>query len=352
MDSTSSRYERLARDRLGHSSLWLGEDHLVHVRGSGFLVPFSEEYRRFSLSEIEAFTLARTSRVGKGLLYLSVVLMSAALATLVLLLSESLRPVTVVFLSLFILAGLVGFALLLRHLVLGPTCVCDLQTPLSRERIRPLNRYHHTRQVVARIEGLVRETQAGLAASRAEGNTGEGVVRATVSRPANFFEIPRMAPPAFAVFILVGILGLAGLHLESVLVTGAILLLLVAASQLLTIALIAVVRKPTPEAIRLALWSLLGIHFVVIGAGAVYFLFAATRDPAYTVGLTGPLEAFTAIATDGGLVVYGLFVALFLGSAAGGLAGLVQTAKWRRQIRLGASLAGGAEKVEEASDES
>ena len=68
VDSISSRYERLARDRLGHSSLWLGEDHLVHVRGSGFLVPFSEEYRRFSLSEIEAVTLARTSRVGKGLL--------------------------------------------------------------------------------------------------------------------------------------------------------------------------------------------------------------------------------------------------------------------------------------------
>jgi hypothetical protein len=66
----TDNYQRLARDLFGLSSLWLGKDHLVYVKGTGFLVPFTEEYKRFRLSEIQAVNVARTSRIGFSLLYL------------------------------------------------------------------------------------------------------------------------------------------------------------------------------------------------------------------------------------------------------------------------------------------
>ena len=162
MSAFSDNHQRLARDLFGLSSLWLGEGHLVYVKGTGFLVPFTEEYKRFRLSEIQAVNVARTSRTGLSLLYLFGLLLASLVVTLLLVLAETMRPITVVALSFCFAMGLVSLALLVRHLILGPTCVCDIQTRLSRERIRPLNRYHRTLETVNRIDRLVRESQAGV----------------------------------------------------------------------------------------------------------------------------------------------------------------------------------------------
>ena len=175
MKTFSDRYSRLAKGLFGLSSLWLGEDHLVYVKGSGFLMPFTEEYKRFRLSEIQAFTVAKTSRVGLGMLYLFILLGCAVVSTLIYALSETLRPVTIVVLSVFLAVGLATFALLLRHLILGPTCVCDIQTRLTRERLRPLNRDHRALETLRRVEGLVRESQADLPkAGKGKGETTAG----------------------------------------------------------------------------------------------------------------------------------------------------------------------------------
>lgn len=301
-------------------------------------MPFLEEYKRFRFSDIQAISIARTSRIGRGLLYLSLLLICSAVITLTIALSDTLNPGLVFVLSVFGLAGLASFALLFRHLILGPTCVCDIQTSLTKERLRPLTRYHRSVQAIELIEGLVRESQAGLIGNhQASAETG-GEVRSARVQAGDFFQIPRPVPAAFGMFLLLGLASLAALHLESLFLTGAILFLLVVASLLLTVTLVSVVRKATPDSIRVLLWVLLGLHFIVVGAGGVYFLMAATKNPAYTVGLTGPLEAFTGIATDGGMVIYGLFAGLFFGFFVVSLAGLLQVAKWTRQITLGTSL--------------
>jgi hypothetical protein len=333
--SFSEKYQRLAGGFFGLSSLWLGDDHLVYVKGSGFLTPVLEEYKRFRLSEIEAINVAKTSRVGMSVVYLGALLFCAAVVALFMAFGDPTAIAVVVFLSVFLLGGLVAAAALLRHLILGPTCVCDLQTRLTRERLRPLNRYHRTLETILRVEPLVRQSQAGVVA--VEGRTDESS-RLLGSRAAGPYQIPTQVSIAFSLFAFLGFAALAALHLESLVVTGGVLLLLLGASLTLTVALVAVVRKPTPESIRGVLWILLGIHFLVVGAGAVYFVIAAAREPAYTVGATGSLEAFTAIAAEGGWIVYGLFVALFLGFAAAGGGGLALVAKWKRQIRQAAAL--------------
>ncbi len=300
-------------------------------------MPFVEEYKRFRLDEIEALTVAKTSRIGMGLLYLFLLLVFSGIAALLLLLTETMGPVTAILLSVCSLAGLAVAALLLRHLVLGPTCVCDLQTRLTRERLRPLNRYHHALETVRRVEGLVRESQAGILAA---GET-DAAARPTASRAADFYQVPGPVPASFAVFALLGFAALASLFLENPAFAGLVLLFLLGASLLLILALVSVVRKPTPESIRTVLWALLALHFLVVGTGTVYFLVVAMRDggEAYTVGITGPLEAFAAISSEGGMVLHGVFAALFLGFSGAGLWGLALSRKWKRQIRLAASLA-------------
>jgi hypothetical protein len=334
--SFHENYRRLARDPLGLSSLWLGGDHLVYVKGSGFLMPFSEEYRRFRLSEIQALSVAKTSRIGLGLLFLGGVIGGALPASLILLLAESLGGVAAFFVSVFLLIALLAAGLLLRHLVLGPTCLCELQTRLSRERLRPLNRYHFALETVRRIEGLVREAQAEAAFPEVGEET--RVVALPPPEPAAFYEVPATATASFGAFALVGLASLASIHLESPVLAGLVLLLLFGASLLLTIALVASVRRATPESIRAVLWTLLGLDFVVLGIGAVYYIVAAAGEPAYTVGITGPLEAFAAIALEGGVVLYGVLVALFAGLAATAGTGLALVAKWRTRLRLAASM--------------
>jgi hypothetical protein len=329
------------------SSLWLGGDHLVYVKGRGFLVAFVEEYQRFRLSDVQAISIARTSRLGKGFLYLFVLLVCSAIATLILTLSEDLNIATSIFVSLFVLGGLAFLALLIRHLILGPTCVCDLQTGLTRERITPLNRYHRSLETIRLIEGLVRENQAGLSIEDVAARDSGVEVQSSRGFSEERFQIPKMVPVAFAAFLLIGLGSLAALHLDSIILTGGMLLMIVIASTLLTVSLISVVRKPTPESIRTSLWVLMGIHFVVVGAGAVYYLMAATGNPAYTVGISGPLEAFTGIASDGGAAYYVLFVLLFFGYFLAGIIGTLQTGKWKRQLGIAASLDGPVEVKEE-----
>lgn len=330
-------YQCLAKGFLGKSSLWLAEDHLVHVKGRGFLSTFVEDYQRFRLSEIQSINVAKTRRTGPTLLYVAGLLLSALLATLILVVNE-LSPGVVVGASMFLLLALASLGLLLRHLILGPTCICDLQTRITRERVRPLVRFHQAVETVRRIEAAVRESQKAVVIP--DEGMPERMVRLETLRRDDFFQVPRIVPFAFSLFIALGLLALVAVVLESVLLTGVALLMILGGSLMLSTSLIAVVRKPTPQAIRGVLWLLLGLHFVVAGLGTVYYLVASMREPAYTVGIMGPLEGFAAIANEGGIVVFSLMAALLLGECVSGVIGLVLVKKWKARIRKAAAMAG------------
>ena len=301
-------------------------------------MPFLEEYKRFRFSDIQAFAVAKTSRYGRGLFYLSVLLLSCIAITLISVISGNFGMGVVIGLSFFIFLALVSLSMLLRHLILGPTCVCDVQTVLTKERLRPLNRYFLTLEIMERVDRCIRERQAEIVAfGDGSGERSPGI-RNLPGVAIQRYSIPGPVPWANVLFLSLGLFGLVALHLENVFLTGIVMFLLFAGSLLLTMTLISVVRKATPDSVRLLLWLLLGIHFMVVGVGAVYFLFAATNEPAYTVGLIGPLEAFTGIATDGAVWVYGLFAGLFLGFFLVGVAGLLESLKWKRQILLARGL--------------
>lgn len=352
MSASFDSYDRLAKGLWGLSSLWKGSDHLVYVNGRGVLVPLSEEYKRFKYSEIQALSIAKTSRLGKGILYGAGFVLCSSIIALILVLVESYNIGLALGVSFLSICGLASIGMLVRHLILGPTCVCEIKTSISKERLRPLNRYHRAREIVAQLDELIRESQDGLS----ETVSGE-VIESTAARPSmgngDFFQIGKLTIPTFLGFAVFGLVALAALHLESVVTTGILLFLILGVSLLLTFSLIASVRKPTPEPIRIGLWSLLGLLFLFLGAGAVYFLIVATQNPAYTIGITGPLEAYSALATEGGMLGYGVFLSLGLGFLIVSLVGILNTSKWSRQIRKSDAVVrvGAASRLEGSGDE-
>ena len=195
------------------------------------------------------------------------------------------------------------------------------------------------------MEGDVRSAQVEFLSSSSK--AAETETRTASPNSLAAFAVPAVATPTFLASMLFALGCLGAIHLESVALVGFLLVMILIVAILLLFTLIASVRKATPESIRTVLWVLLGLLFVFISTAVVYLLVAVTRDPAYTIGFLGPLEAFAGVATEGGLVFYLIFLCLSAGLFASGLAGLLQTGKWKGKIAAGARV-----KVEreEASD--
>lgn len=312
------------------SSLWKGPDHLVYVRGSGFLLPYTEEYKRYRFRDIQVFSVAKRSRIGMAMVYSLGVFLFAIPVVLVLALTEAedFGTGSAVFVSLCALGLLASVSLIARHLILGPTCTCDIQTSLSRDRLRPLNRYWKTLEIVEAVEAEIRGSQEALGG---EGTRETGILPAGSKRSAAI-AVPGPVFPTFFATLAFGLGCLAALHLESLVLTGALLVLLIVVSFLLTFSLVASMRRATPELVRALLWCVLGGLFVFLGGAVVYLFLSAARDPAYTVGVTGPLEAFSGIAAEGGFGFYLFFAVLSLGMFVVGVSGLVISSRWRGKL--------------------
>ena len=331
--SAFDNYIRIAERGFGMSSLWLGDEHLVYVRGTGVLMPFSEEYKRYRYRDIQAISVAKTSRVAGFVIYsLGLMFCAGSIAVILGLTGYENSSITkIVFLSLLGLATGVFAVGLIRHLILGPTCVCDIQTRLSRDRLKPLDRYAKAERVVHQLEGLVREMQEDLTVSvNWEGS--EQTKRPVKTRVVEFFQLPRSIVISFGFSAVIGVILLLALHLESLFLTGTVLALLVGLSLALTLALILAIKKATPEGIRSILWVQLGFLFLLTASGTIYYLLVATQKPEYTIGISGPLEAFTAVASEGGLAGYLTMLGLSLGILASGIVGLVCASRWKKTI--------------------
>lgn len=315
------------------SSLWRGKDHLVHVKGSGYLIPVTEEYKRYRFEDIQAISLSKKSRIGMAMMYSMGLLFFTV--PLVLVLSfvdwDTFGMGAAVSISMLSLGSLLFLSLLMRHFILGPTCICDLQTNLSRDRLRPLTRYHASQECIAAIEDDIRASQAAMLASDVDENN--NAVREAAGTKRESFSIPFPVIPTFVGMIVFGLGALATLHLESVFLTGIMLLVLLLVSFSITFSLINSVRKLTPESIRSILWVMLGLLFVFLGTATVYLLISAANDPVYTLDFMGPLEALTGVASGGGIGFYLVFLLLSLGFFGAGLGGVLNALKWRTRIR-------------------
>ncbi|MEM7697266.1 MAG: hypothetical protein AAF236_02545 [Verrucomicrobiota bacterium] len=307
MSDSVEQFRRLARSFFGLSSLWVGPDHLVYVRGRGFIFPYTEEYKRYRFADIQAVTVARRSRWTLGLTLGLSMGFCAVIGLLLLGLNPGARSGAVLIVAgVFTLIALLLFAFFLRHLLLGPLCICEIQTSASRERLRAIDRLHQSEQLVEQLAGPIGAAQADLQAGASEATSAE-----RSSPPQAPFQLSGSVFATAAGFLLLAMGGFAILHAGSSGLVVAYLILMLAGSALLVWSLVSSTRVASPDGIRASLWTLLGLFFLTVAGGVVILLVAGIQDPAYTIDLAGPFEALADVREIGGWVAYGFFASLF-----------------------------------------
>lgn len=135
--------------------LYEGPDHLLQVTTTGY----SESYKRFFYRDIQALIIRRTRWFQ---------LFAAMLGALTLLVA---LPATLAFANnreaaivLFFVAG-IFLALLIGHFLLGPTCVCEIQTAVQTERLFGLSRVRRAQKFLRRLKPLIDAAQGPLSQS-------------------------------------------------------------------------------------------------------------------------------------------------------------------------------------------
>ena len=175
MKRSFGEYTRLARGVFGVSSLWLGPNDVLYVRGIGVFLGFSEEYVRFELSRIQSVSLIPT-RTGLVLNWVyGGVAVTAWVPGVVLVLKAldaggNLGAVLWVASVPVIALALAATALFAINMILGPTCQFQIQTATRLERVRPVRRLRTAERVLNQLIPAVsaaQPTPAGAAGTGA-----------------------------------------------------------------------------------------------------------------------------------------------------------------------------------------
>ena len=167
----------------GTGSVWEGPDHLLYIESAGFLLPFSETYKRLDYSKIQTISCGRTGQWTLTLLWTGVVGLLIA-AGVIMNYRETAALVGL---------GVVGVPVLLiflLNLAKGPTCVCKVQTAVQVLKLKPLTRLRPTLRAVARIRELCQFHQGGAPVSD------EALIQATMSG-LDRHDLPGAAKPPF-----------------------------------------------------------------------------------------------------------------------------------------------------------
>lgn len=328
MKKQFGEYQRLARGLFSCSSLWQGEDHLLYVRGNGFLIPFSEEYLRFRYKDIQALVIVGTSgRLFSAILFGIGALLFGSLSGLFLSMRDpgELTPLIMTLLLPFPLAMLF-LLLFVRTLLLGQRCVVEVQTSLKKERFRMLTRLPLARRIVASVDVVIRQAQDEL------GVSGVDAVELRSSEALNQakgLSLPIFALPTFVASVILGGLMLVQLHIENVLIVWTTQVLGLCLVPLVLFVITASVRNLTAEGIRFALWGLLVGLIAVGGGGFIFLANTAVDNIKVTISIFSYIEEFSRITSGAHLGFYLYFLVSSVLILAMGVYGWAQVQIWK-----------------------
>lgn len=139
-------------------SLWKGPDHLLVIEARGFLLPFSEVYRRIDYKNIQALTLTETRAFVWLTVLMVIPLMALMAAAIAVISSGGLHGAAwALLVGIAALLGLLGV-----HLTRGRTCACSLQTAVLSLRLRSLKRKAPSSAVIDELAAICRHHQGEL----------------------------------------------------------------------------------------------------------------------------------------------------------------------------------------------
>ncbi len=135
---------------LSRCSLYLGDDHVLAVESNGF----SEDYKRFYFSDIQAILTRRTRRGTTWSIVLALMIACSLIGALFVKV-ESFR------IFFWILSG-TFFAFLLGNAFRGPTCICHIMTAVQEDQLPSLNRLRVARKVIGTLRVAIEKAQGTL----------------------------------------------------------------------------------------------------------------------------------------------------------------------------------------------
>ncbi|MEN9575023.1 MAG: hypothetical protein RL514_2878 [Verrucomicrobiota bacterium] len=235
------------------SRLWLGHDHLLLVDST--LV--AQDLKRFYFRDIQAITVRKT-HTGRtwNLVLTGLIALCGLWASLI---SDDVGRVV-----LFCIAVVFGGILLINSLF-GPTCECQLQTAVQRERLPSLGRLRTARKVLALLRPHLELAQGTLTAEAAREHAAAVAIAPTAHAPRRSGTEPEVRPYRgsfhtllFALLLVDGLLNFTAVFANSL--PLALLQLAVLFGVVLTLVAALIKQQDTDlsTAVRNATWAALG----------------------------------------------------------------------------------------------
>jgi hypothetical protein len=316
MSREEKLYRRLpgrGRSFFGSRRLWLGPDHLLEVEGRGY----TETYRRFYYSDIQAIVLRETRR------WIAVALFLGMPLTAVLLAFFLSSPQSRWFWA--IPAAVLSLAVAI-HLLSGRSCVCQIQTIVQTAPLLSLRRRRAAFRAIARIRERVKAVQGDAIPaeiSETAATAGAAEPPATIEPVPAVPAAPARVPPAlpgrrdngrvhamlFGLLLLDAALTAASLAAPSRALDIAGQLLLLVQFGFAIGALVRQRRSDLPIGVRAVVWATLGYLSVTVLIIWVSNWMATIR------ALSAPAATHPAPGRRLALDAFGLIAPLVLGVA-------------------------------------
>lgn len=141
-------YKRIARRSafIAGYSLWVNSVFLLSISTG----PFSENYKRFYFQDIKSLVLQKTEtwKIWNWLLGLS-----GACFALIIILAGGKGIIFAGLVTVFILVALVV------NNMLGPSCVCYIETAVQKEKLKALNRIKKAQKAMDTVKPLILQVQ-------------------------------------------------------------------------------------------------------------------------------------------------------------------------------------------------
>jgi ABC-type multidrug transport system fused ATPase/permease subunit len=131
-------------------SLYIGNDHILAIDNK----VFSEDYKRFYFSDIQAI-ITRKTKSGAVWNIVLAFLTACVLPGVLLPNDESLR------LFFWIVCGIILVALLI-NILRGPTCICHIMTAVQEDKLSSLHRLRTARKTIRTIRRAIEKVQGML----------------------------------------------------------------------------------------------------------------------------------------------------------------------------------------------
>ncbi len=254
---------------LSRCSLYLGDDHILAVDNNGF----SEDYKRFYFSDIQAIITRRTRRGATWSIVLALMIACSSVGALFLEV-ESIRILS------WILSG-TFLVFLLVNLFRGPTCICHIMTAVQEDQLPSLNRLRVARKAIETLRAAIERVQGTLSPEEVHIDQNQGIPHPTrpLRQPHARGHAIRhnngtIHMVAFAFLLLDGILAGIDLLHHSAVIIGVSFVFTLIYSICIIVALVKQHESDIPDAVRKITWASLG--FVCVSYLLSYVLMVTT----------------------------------------------------------------------------